>query len=64
VIGARDVFQTDAEDEFTATIERLTGRRVVACMSANQTTPGVACELCFLDSPPITQPDRGSSETE
>lgn len=29
-------------------IERLTARRVVAFLSANQTTPGVACELFFL----------------
>ena len=33
-------------------IERLTGRRVTAFMSANQTAPGVACELFFLEAPP------------
>jgi len=53
VIDGRVAFQTDTEDEFTAAIERLTGRRVVAFMSANQTTPGVACELFFLNASPL-----------
>ena len=54
VIDGRVAFQTDAEDEFSAAVERLTDRRVVAFMSANQTTPGVACELFFLDQAPAT----------
>lgn len=49
VIDGRVAFQTDTQDEFTAAIERLTHRRVTAFLSANQTTPGVACELFFLD---------------
>jgi uncharacterized protein YbcI len=52
VIDARVALQTDAEDEFTEAVERLTGRRVVAFMSANQTAPGVAAELFFLDATP------------
>ena len=51
VIDDRVTFQKNTEDEFTAEIERLTGRRVTAFLSANQTTPGVACELFFLDAP-------------
>ena len=35
VIDGRVAFQTDTEDEFTAAIERLTHRRVVAFLSAN-----------------------------
>jgi uncharacterized protein YbcI len=54
VIDGRVAFQTDTQDEFTAAIERLTHRRVVAFMSANQTTPGVACELFFLDAAPLS----------
>jgi uncharacterized protein YbcI len=54
VLDGRVAFQTDSEDEFTAVIERLTHRRVVAFMSANQTTPGVACELFMLDAAPLT----------
>jgi uncharacterized protein YbcI len=53
VIDGRVAFQTDTQDEFTAAIERLTHRRVTAFLSANQTTPGVACELFFLDAAPL-----------
>jgi uncharacterized protein YbcI len=51
VIDGRVAFQAASEDEFTAAIERLTQRRVVAFMSANQTSPGVASELFFLEPP-------------
>ena len=50
VIDGRVAFQTETEDEFTKAIERLTKRKVVAFLSANQTAPGVACELFFLDA--------------
>lgn len=53
VIDSRVAFQTDTEDEFTAVVERLTRRRFVAFLSANQTMPGVACELFFLDAAPL-----------
>lgn len=53
VIDGRVTFQTDTEDRFTAVIESYTGRRVVAFLSANQTTPGCACELFFLDGEPV-----------
>ena len=52
VIDGRVAFQAETEDEFTAAVERLTHRRVVAFLSANQTTPAVACELFFLDASP------------
>lgn len=52
VIDGRIAFQEGAEDEFTEAIERLTGRRVTAFLSANQTSPGIACELFFLEAPP------------
>src|SRR3989337_2615509 len=52
VIDGRVAFQEGAEDEFTAAIERLTHRSVTAFLSANQTSPGVACELFFLEAPP------------
>lgn len=52
VIDGRVAFQEGAEDEFTAAIERLTERKVTAFLSANQTAPGVACELFFLEAPP------------
>lgn len=45
VIDGRVAFQSDTEDQFTAAIERLTRREVVAFLSANQTLPGarVSC---------------------
>lgn len=59
VIDGRIAFQEDMQDEFTEEIERLTRRRVTAFMSANQTTPGVACELFFLE-PPSCEPSSES----
>ena len=53
VIDGRVAFQEGAEDEFTAEVERLTHRKVTAFLSANQTSPGVACELFFLEAPPV-----------
>jgi len=53
VIDGRVAFQEGMQDEFTAEIQRLTGREVTAFLSANQTTPGVACELFFLAAPPV-----------
>jgi uncharacterized protein YbcI len=49
VIDGRVAFQADREDAFSAAVERLTLRRVVAFMSANQTSPGIACEMFFLE---------------
>lgn len=62
VIDGRVAFQTNSEDEFTAAIEGLTHRKVVAFLSANQTTPGVACELFFLDAAPLAATSNGSVE--
>ena len=53
VIDGRVAFQKETEDEFTSAVERLTRRSVTAFMSANQTTPGIACELFFLEAPPL-----------
>lgn len=52
VIDGRVSFQDGAEDEFKAPVERLTHRPVTAFLSANQTAPGIACELSFLESSP------------
>lgn len=52
VIDGRVALQSETEDEFTAAIERLTRRRVVAFLRANQTAPGVVCDLFFLDASP------------
>jgi anti-sigma B factor antagonist len=51
--GDRGGVDAETEDGFCAAIERLTHRRVVAFMSQDQTSPGVACELFFLDAAPL-----------
>jgi uncharacterized protein YbcI len=61
VIDGRVAFQTETEDEFTRAVEQLTHRRVTAFLSANQTTPGVACELFFLDASPLEPTGKASS---
>ncbi len=59
LIDGREVFQT--EDAVTAAIARLPHRHAVAFLSANQTMPGVACELFFLDAAPLaTQTANGA----
>jgi uncharacterized protein YbcI len=55
VIEGRVAFQAAREDEFSAAVERLTRRRVVAFMSANQTLPGIACEMFFLEPAEATR---------
>lgn len=51
VIEGRVAFQNGAEDEFREAVQRLTLRSVTAFLSANQTAPGIACELFFLGPP-------------
>jgi uncharacterized protein YbcI len=55
VIEGRVAFQAEREDDFSAAVERLTRRTVVAFMSANQTSPGIASEMFFL-APVISVP--------
>lgn len=45
-------FQHAREDDFRATVERITGRRVRAFLSGTDTTTDVSCEVFFLESPP------------
>jgi uncharacterized protein YbcI len=61
VIDGRIAFQTETQDEFSRAVEQLTDRRVTAFLSANQTTPGVACELFFLDASPLEAIAESSS---
>jgi uncharacterized protein YbcI len=61
VLDGRVAFQTDTEDEFTSAVEQLTHRTVTAFLSANQTAPGVACELFFLDASPFGTAREASS---
>ena len=49
VLALRHDFQEVMRDDLVHAVETNVGREVIAFMSANQTAPGVPCELSFLD---------------
>ena len=51
VIDWRATLQTALEPDFRAAVERLTGRTVIAFISANHLDPDVAAEMFILDTP-------------
>jgi uncharacterized protein YbcI len=51
VAHMRHLFQEMMEADFTAAVERLTGRNVIAFISGNDVDPDVAAETFILDSP-------------
>jgi uncharacterized protein YbcI len=51
VLGMRHAFQETMREELTDTVEALTGRKVVAFMSANHVDPDLAAEVFVLDEP-------------
>ena len=46
----RHLFQKTMETEFTNAVERLTGHKVIAFISGNNTKPDVASDSFILDS--------------
>jgi uncharacterized protein YbcI len=54
VLGMRHALQETMQKEMTSSVEALTGRKVVAFMSANHINPDVAAEVFVLDEP-VTQ---------
>lgn len=51
VLSMRDLFQRTMAGELTESVERLTGRKVVACMGTNHLDPDMAVEVFVLDRP-------------
>lgn len=51
VLSMRDLFQRTMAGELTESVERLTGRKVVACMGTNHLDPDMAVEVFVLDAP-------------
>jgi uncharacterized protein YbcI len=49
VLGMRHAFQETMQQEMTEAVEALTGRKVVAFMSANHLDPDVGAEVFVLD---------------
>jgi uncharacterized protein YbcI len=56
VIEIRHEFQEAMRDECVAEIGQLTGRKVVAFMSANHIDPDIGAEIFVLDGPPLHGP--------
>jgi uncharacterized protein YbcI len=52
VLALRREYQEAMRDEASARVGELTGRKVVAMMSANHLNPDVAAEIFVLDGPP------------
>lgn len=48
----RHLFQKTTKADFTEAVERLTGRKVIAFISADNINPDVASELFILDAQP------------
>ncbi len=50
VRNARQIWQDSMQERFVTTIEKLSGRKVSAFMSANRQDPDFAVELFVLES--------------
>jgi uncharacterized protein YbcI len=66
VIEIRHEFQESMREEASAVLGDLTGRRVIAFMSANHLEPDIAAEIFVLDAPPHheTRPESSPTSTE
>lgn len=51
VLTMRRLLQRSMAEEMKASVERLTSRKVIACMSDNHLEPDVAVEVFILDTP-------------
>jgi uncharacterized protein YbcI len=51
VVAMREEFQTVMADRYRETIERLTGRKVVAFLSQAHVDPDITVEMFFVDGP-------------
>lgn len=51
VLAMRRLFQRTMRDALTASVEKLTGRNVVAFLSDNHLDPEMAVEIFVLDGP-------------
>jgi uncharacterized protein YbcI len=60
VLALRREYQEAMRDESSAKVAELTGRSVIAFMSANHVDPDLAAEIYVLDGPPSY--DAGSSD--
>jgi uncharacterized protein YbcI len=61
VLGIRRAFQELMEENLSAAVQTLTGRKVVAFMSANHVAPDLAAEVFVLDAPVNGEVEVGGS---
>jgi uncharacterized protein YbcI len=64
VIEIRHEFQEAMRDEASAVVSELTGRKVLAFMSANHLEPDMAAEIFVLDGPPDHGRERDQTPDE
>ena len=64
VLGLRHEFQEAMREESSEKIAQLTGREVIAMMSANHLDPDLAAEIYVLDSPPELSHEAHSSSAD
>ena len=62
VIDLRSEFQGAMREDLTSDIERLTGRKVIAFMSANHIEPDLAAELFILEALPVAASNGSISD--
>jgi uncharacterized protein YbcI len=55
VLEIRHEFQNAMREESTSKVAELTGRRVVAFLSANHIDPDLGAEIFLLDGPPLEE---------
>jgi uncharacterized protein YbcI len=58
----RQMLQHTIRDELSAAVEQITGRTVIAFMSANHIDPDLACEVIILAPEPAASGQRDPSE--
>jgi uncharacterized protein YbcI len=58
VLEMRRRFQHTMREELTAVVSQLTGRRVIAFMSANHLDPDLAAEIFVLEPDASDRPDE------
>jgi uncharacterized protein YbcI len=63
VLALRREYQEAMREEVSKEVARLTGRNVLAMMSANHVDPDLAAEIYVLDGPPIYNHDSTEQPT-
>jgi uncharacterized protein YbcI len=61
VLEIRHEFQNAMREECSLKVAELTGRNVVAFLSANHVNPDLGAEIFLLDGPPHEPAENGSS---